>query len=266
LTRAVRLGEDAIIPLETAMRIATLLVLLCSVSALAEDKPLPERWTLEYLPAKLPALGDDLYDKTWGHLPPRTRSGRGVSDFINFRKSADGSPAEVEWRQRIYPRAGQPVEETTRKLPLRIEKSLLEFGGELRTAAIHGEILALNVGVPVGERSWYLVVSDTFTDGKVRVSEYLFEFADDPRTTDKGAVTVKHASNLFPKPKPEKWEQPASFEVVEKDKASRTLLSRSAAEPGLSGSNLPKVIVWTDRSYLSLKKSNDEAIEYHLQK
>jgi hypothetical protein len=248
------------------LRIAPLLILLFAFPVTADDKPLPERWTLEFMPDKLPNLPDDVYGKTWGHLPPRTRTGRGHSDFLTFHKPAGGKPAEVAWRQVMHLRFGQEDRETTRTLELRVEKSLLEFGGELHTAVVHDDILALNAGVPIDDRSWYVVQCDTFTDGKVRVSEYLFDFDDDPRTADNGKLTVKHASNLFPDPHPEKWTQAATFDVNQKSDKYRTFVLRSIAAPGRPRSNLPKLLLWTDRPYLSLNEPNAAVIEYRLQK
>lgn len=132
----------------------------------------------------------------------------------------------------------------------------------MRTAVVHGGVLVLNAGVPVGERSWYLVHCETFTDKKVRVSEYLFEFADDPRTADRGRVTVRHAHNLFPDPRPQKWEQAATFEAGTKSDGSRAVALRSVAAPGRPRSNLPGILLRTDRPYLSLDKPNAAVIEY----
>jgi hypothetical protein len=253
-------------PQEVPLLIAPLLILLVALPVTADDKPLSELWTLEYFPDNLPNLPDEVYGKTWGHQPPRSRTGRGYSDFLTFRKPADGRPAEVVWRQVSHPRAGQQDRETTRILALRVETSLLEFGGELHTAVVHDDVLALNAGVPVDDRSWYVVQCDTFTDRKVRVSEYLFEFDDDPRTADGGKVTVKHASNLFPSPHPEKWTQVATFDVDKTSDKYRTLVLRSIAAPGRPRSNLPKLLLWTDRPYLSLNEPNAAVIEYRLQK
>ncbi len=248
------------------MSIAPLLILLVALPVATDERPLPERWTLEHLPGALPNLPESLFDTTWGHLPPRSRTGRGHSVFLTFRRSRGAESAEVEWRQIVHRSAGKPDQEQSRTLPLRVEKSLLEFGGSLRTAVVHDDVLILNAGVPVGDRTWYLVFSETFSDDRIRVQEYLFEFGDDPRTVDSGRVVVQHASNVFPDHKPKKWTQSATFTIDKTRDGYRTFVLKSLTEDAKSRTNLPRFLLRTDRPYLALNEPHEAVIEYRPQK
>ena len=130
----------------------------------------------------------------------------------------------------------------------------------------HDNKLVLNAGVPIGKQLWYLVQCDTFTTPKVRVNEYLFNFADDPRTADEGKVTVTHTRTLFPDGKPEQWEHSATFAVTEKYDQKRGLALQTIAVPRQSRFNLPRVMLWNDRPYLSLDEPNRRVVEYKLVK
>ena len=246
------------------MRYAWLILLLAVSPVAADDEPLSERWALKAVPAQLPSLPNELYGRTWSYQPPRSRTGRGYSEYLTFRKPADGKPGEVELRHVMHLRAGQGERETSRTLPLKVETSLLEFGGVLRTAALHDDKLVLNAGVPVGKKLWYLVQCDTFTTPKVRVNEYLFDFADDPRIVDEGKVTVTQTRTLFPDGKPEQREHSATFAVAVKSDQQRSLALQTIAVPGQSTFNLPRIILWNDRPYLSLDEPNRRAVEYVL--
>ena len=248
------------------MRHALLFLFLAVLPVAADDEPLSQRWALQEVPAQLPDLPDELYGRTWTYQPPRSRTSRGYSEYLTFRKPADGKPGAVESRQVMHLRAGQGERETSRTLPFRVEKSLLEFGRVLRTAAVHDDKLVLNAGVPVGKQLWYLVQSDTFTTPKVQVNEYLFDFAEDPRTVDEGKVTVTQTRTLIPDGKPEQWEHSATFAVAEKSDQRRGLVLQTIAAPGQSTFNLPRVMLWKDRPYLSLDEPNRRVVAYELVK
>ena len=248
------------------MRHALLILLFAGLPASAVDESLSQRWALQEAPAQLPSLPDGLYGRTWTYQPPRSRTGRGYSEYLTFRKPADGKAGEVESRNVTQLRAGQNDQETNRTLPFQVETSLLEFGGVLRTAVLHDDKLILNAGVPVGKQLWYLVQCDTFTTPKVRVNEYLFNFADNPRTEDEGSVAVMQTRTLLPDGKPEQWEHSARFAIAEKTDQKRVLALRTIAAPGQSSFNLPRVMLWNNRPYLSLDEPNRRVVEYKLVK
>lgn len=241
------------------MRRALFILLFAVLPAAAEDEPLSKRWALQATPAELPALPDELYGPTWSYQPLRSRTGSGYSNYLTFRKPVGDQPAQVEYRQVTHPRAGQEDREMTRMLPLEVEKSLLEFDGVLRTAVLHDDKLVLNAGVPIGKHSWCLVHTESFSTLKVRVNEYLFDFADDPRTADEGKVTIKQTRSLFPDGKSQQWEHSATFTVDKQSEQQRELVVQA-----LAGFNLPSVLVWKDRPYLALDEPNRRAVEYKL--
>jgi hypothetical protein len=238
---------------------------LCAVwPVAAQEKALRERWQLKLVPDQLPSWPDELYGTTWVHHGLRTRSGRGHSDVLAFRKTDAAKPAQVSWTQITHNLAEK--KEKTLTLPLRVEKALLEYGDQVRTAMIHQGVLALNVGVPVGERTWYQAYCQRFSDGKTRVQEWLFVFEDDPRKKETGKLRVKHASRLFPDGPADEWDVPATFSVKKASAKWSTFNLTHDNKPGESRSRLPRLYLGTDLPYIALDASDGHVIEYKAQK
>lgn len=234
-----------------------LILLLVALPVAADDKPIAQRWSLKLLPEKLPELPAEFYGTKRIHTPPLTRGGNGFSDALTFRKADGDKPAQVEWEQTQFRNRQQTVKSST--LDLRVEKSLLEYGDLLRTAMLHEGVLAVNVAVPIDERTFYLVTSDRFTSGTRRVDEWLFEFDQDPRKEKTGQVTVKHAREQFPDSRPQQWETAGTFTVNSTNRGFKTI---DLERPPKGGHQLPTLMTWDGRPYLALDEPNQRLIEY----
>jgi hypothetical protein len=76
----------------------------------------------------------------------------------------------------------------------------------------------------VRKNVWYQAGSERFTDGKVRVREYLLEFEDDPRTKDEGKAKVFSSERLATELKTELIVADATFAVRKADRDPRQVV------------------------------------------
>jgi hypothetical protein len=193
--------------------------------------PIPARWLLRYAPKDPPRLPDTFYDTAWyyGYYP---RSLRGAfTEWTEFARDSITKPAEATLTHSGTEIGGMGRNTTARKAPLAVYGPLVEYDGQLVTVAITNyekdpekkPRWALNLGAAVEVRKnvWYQAGSERFTDGKVRVREYLLEFASDPRTAAEGKAKVFTSERFAAELKTELIEADAVFAAMQADRGPR---------------------------------------------
>lgn len=174
-----------------------MLATLFAVALLVAPAPVPDRWLLKLAPAEVPKLPDAFWTTAWfDSFNPRSLRGA-WTEWTAFAPGADKKGPEAS----VIQKSGRLDDEkvTAHVSPLAVHGPIVEFNRRLYTAALterkyEGKTLKyLNLGAAVEFKpnAWYQAYSETFTGGKVRVTEILTEFAADPRKEKEGKAKVK---------------------------------------------------------------------------
>jgi hypothetical protein len=207
--------------------------------------PLPDRWLLKFAPAEPKALPDEFWKSTWWHSNS-PRFGGGWSEWLEFgkvRKSeAEATITRREAQVGFGPKQND-VKLTVRTVPLAVHGPVVEFDRKLYTVAItewkslDGKritaVLVLGAAVEIKPNVWYQAYSEAFSDGKVRVTELLAEFADDPRTKDEGKAKLRKFVRMLTEPEGELIEFEGTFRRT-KDKLPREVRISGTVGTGAS--------------------------------
>ena len=184
-----------------------LLTLLAHVSCAGiglADEPLASfkgRWKLALLPDTLPEIGAVPVGTEWIQAGPMNILGKSTDRLIRFPTAMVG-PSRLELS--VIDHAGfgdKPDTVTTEKHSFAIYGPFLECAGRVRSIHVRDQQLVLGDVIQIGPRNWYSLRVDPVESrdkesGKLvthpdhwNVHEYLWEFAADPLTEDRGEVT-----------------------------------------------------------------------------
>jgi hypothetical protein len=177
--------------------------MLASSAAPADAKPapIPERWLLKYAPKDMPALPEAFAKNTWYHrwFPRITRLA--WEEWVVFAPETAKRPGTATITRADSTEDHKP-RLTVRTVPLAVYGPLVEYDGRLYTASIGRwaherptptDVLDLGSAVELPGHVWYQAASQRAKDdkdGPTWVQEWRLEFADDPRTAEKGTVKV----------------------------------------------------------------------------
>jgi hypothetical protein len=200
----------------------------------ARPAPIPARWLLRYTPKELPKLPDTFYETAWYYgFHPRSLRGA-YTEWTEFPRDSITNPAKATITHSGGGFGEDERQTTVRRVPLAVYGPLVEYDGQLVTVAITNyekdaekkPRWALNLGAAVEVRKnvWYQAGSERFTDGKVRVREYLMEFASDPRTEAEGKAKVFASERFADELKTELIEADATFTVKRADRDPRQVI------------------------------------------
>lgn len=193
-----------------------------SAKALAQLK---QRWKLlllpDQLPEKLPDIGLHLIGTTWGQHSLRDILGRGTDRTITVTGHG-ASPAQREivftMIQHHSVNTQKPATETAKRYPVVITSPFLEYDGLIHTAfmSANRKKFIPDAILRVADGKWYQVTSrklpgENGTEESVEVTEYLFEFDDDPVRRDRGRLTLHRQIRKANEPTGETSHTPANF-------------------------------------------------------
>lgn len=194
--------------------------------------PLPDRWLLKLLPDKLPPLPDRFYTETWYHHSLAPRIGINWELWAGFRKPGQGRRAEAiltlpdgvgtgfghHLGSGLFSLERMPAKPGHRNVPLAVHGPLVEFNRRLYTATIRTskavagqhaerEMLHLGSAIEVKDLVWYQAGTVSPKNGKgPSVEEWLIEFKDDPRTSDRGKAILRGHWRVLTEPEGESYE------------------------------------------------------------
>jgi hypothetical protein len=161
-------------------------------------RDIQDRWNLRLLPEKCPEIDPALLDAAWGERMPHDILGRGIDRFIRFpaaRGAHDGrSIAFTTVRHHgVHARVRETT--TTATHPLTLGGPFLEYDGLLHTAFVSREVLVPDAILEVADRKWYTAAAQRTSPSQageveVTLTEYLFEFDDDPIAAARGTLTL----------------------------------------------------------------------------
>jgi len=157
------------------------------------------RWKLRLLPEECPQIDPALLENGWSERRPHDILGRGTDRFIRFRapREPQGGRAIVFTTVRNYGVNARVRETTTTAThPVTVVGPFLEYDGLLHTAFASRDVLVPDAIIQVAERQWYTVVAQRtmpVADGEpeVTLTEYLFEFDNDPTQAERGTLTLQ---------------------------------------------------------------------------
>lgn len=192
-----------------------------AVALLVSPASVPNRWLLKLTPAELPKLSDTFWKTTWfDSFNPRSLRGA-WTEWTAFAPGTGTKGPEVT----VIHKSGRFDDQTItgRVSPLAAHGPLVEFDRRLYTVAlterqnVEGKTIKyLNLGAAIEFKpnAWYQAYSETFTDGKVRVTERLVEFASDPRKEKGGKAKVQIFVRMLTERKGELTEYDGEFTAI----------------------------------------------------
>jgi hypothetical protein len=174
------------------------------VSAATEEvansgRVIRERWGLRLVPEKCPEIDPALLGTEWSQRSVRDILGRGTDWLIRFpvpRGPQEGRSIELTTVQHYSVNACVPETVTTATHPLTLGGPFLEYDGLLHTAFVSAEVFVPDAILEVSDRRWYTAQARRIPKSKddepeVTLTEYLFEFDDDPITSQRGKLTLQ---------------------------------------------------------------------------
>jgi hypothetical protein len=205
---------------------------------LIPQAPLPDRWLLKLVPKNLPPLPNDFYETGWFegkfasfdslHSEPHSQWARD----IRFRPGVGGRAGEFTLETSVS-YMGITGRGTPRTTPLAVHRCLVEFEGNLYTAAIQerllgqdlsptsprfgekiiGKWLGLGTAIELPNRVWYQARTLRLKSGQLEVREWRLEFGDDPRVKDEGRVTARAYVRVVTEPEGHMVTADATFRI-----------------------------------------------------
>jgi hypothetical protein len=166
--------------------------------AVNQARAIRKRWNLRLLPEKCPEIDPALLKAEWSQRGVRNILGRGVDRFIRFpvpRESQEGRAIEQTTVQHHGVNARVRETTTTATHPLTLGGPFLEYDGLLHTAFVSKEEFVPDAIIEVADVRWYTAearrtAKANDAEAEVTLTEYFFEFDDDPIKSQRGKLTL----------------------------------------------------------------------------
>jgi len=164
-----------------------------------------ERWHLRLVPGKCPEIDRSLLATEWSQRSARDILGRGIDHFIRFpAPRVPNGARSIELKTVQHHSVNTQLSDTIKsaKHGLTIGGPFLEYDGLLHTAYVSKEVLVPDAIIEVAERKWYTAVARRAAERpdaepQITLTEYLFEFDDDPIEIARGTLTLhRHVRKL----------------------------------------------------------------------
>lgn len=130
---------------------------------------------------------------SWVWPGTQKHTGEAFGRLLIFEGQRDGDQLIARRGSISYSKSGFPrrnLQTSLVSLPCRIRGPVLFIGDEAHTFVLTKQSLVLDAVVPLGAGRWYYAHAERLRGGKIRWTEYLYEFEDDPFEQNKGRAVV----------------------------------------------------------------------------